>query len=302
MRKSIVAIVVGLMLVLGCSERQSETSEARRTGPPLVIGLIPERDIFEQLRRYEPIAKYLSQKIGADILLKPLPRYGNIIKSFEEGSMDGAFFGSFTYVLAHEKLGVEVLARPELLDGRSTYHGLFITRKDSGIRGIQDLKGKVFAFVDRATTAGYLFPLALFRAAGVEDYQEFFRETYFAGTHEAVVDDVLEKRADAGALKNTTFEHVLSENPRIEQELLILARSPVVPENGLAVRKTLDETTKKALREGLLRMHEDPKGADLLRAFGAKRFIKTTDADYEAVVSYAKAVGLNLATYDYVND
>lgn len=48
--------------------------------------------------------------------------------------LDGAFFGSFTHVLAHAKLGVEVLARPEGEDGSSTCCGLPVTRKDGGIR------------------------------------------------------------------------------------------------------------------------------------------------------------------------
>ncbi len=56
--------------------------------------------------------------------------------------MDGAFLGSFTYALAHAKLGLEVIARPELVDGTSTYHGLIFVRKDSGIKTIKDMKGK----------------------------------------------------------------------------------------------------------------------------------------------------------------
>ena len=56
--------------------------------------------------------------------------------------MDGAFFGSFTYALAHQKIGVQVLARPESLDGHSTYYGMIFTRRDSGIKTIRDMKQK----------------------------------------------------------------------------------------------------------------------------------------------------------------
>jgi phosphonate transport system substrate-binding protein len=76
--------------------------------------------------------------------------------------MDGAFFGSFSYTLAHAKLGVEVLVRPENLKGISSYHGLIFVRKDSRIRTAKDMKGKRFVFVDKATTAGYLLPLDYF--------------------------------------------------------------------------------------------------------------------------------------------
>ncbi len=215
--------------------------------------------------------------------------------------MDGAFFGSFTYALAHLKLGVEVLARPEGLDGRSTYHGLIFVRQDSGIRTMRDMKGKTFAFVDKATMAGYLLPLAYFKEHGISDYETYFKETYFTGTHEAAIYDVLDKKADVGAAKNTIYKRISNADSRITNELVILEKSPDVPENGLAVRRSLDNSLKHDLKEALLRMHEDPTGKDILRNFGARRFIETRDDDYKPVFTYAREINLNLTTYDYVN-
>ena len=59
-----------------------------------MIGLIPEQNIFKQLERYQPLADYLSKKIGASIELKVLTRYGNIIDNFVSLGLDAAFFGS----------------------------------------------------------------------------------------------------------------------------------------------------------------------------------------------------------------
>ena len=53
--------------------------------------------------------------MGMKIRTKILPRYGNIIDSFISENLDGAFFGSFTYALAHAKLNIEPLARPQIL-------------------------------------------------------------------------------------------------------------------------------------------------------------------------------------------
>ena len=68
------------------------------------------------------------------------------------------------------------------------------------------------------------------------------------------------------------------------KELLILEKSPDVPENGLAVRKDLDNSLKIKLKETLLNMHNDPAGKNILSKFGARRFIETTDKDYGACV------------------
>jgi phosphonate transport system substrate-binding protein len=291
-----------LSLLAGCKKAETPRPEKPAPRMTIVIGLIPEQQIFDQVDRYTPLAEYISKKTGINIKLKVLSRYGNIIDNFVSMGMDGAFFGSFTYTMAHAKLGVEVLARPENLDGTSTYHGLIFVRKDSGIRNVSDMKGKRFAFVDKATTAGYLLPLDYFSNHGIRDYKSYLKEAYFAGTHEDAIHDVLEKKADIGCAKNTVFKRMAQTDRRIGEELLILEQSPDVPENGLAVRKDLDASVKKKLKETLLSMHGDPEGLSVLRTFGARRFMETTDKDYEPVISYAKEVGLNLSTYDYMNE
>ena len=239
MRIVLMIAVLSFIVAAGCSEPKAPPPKAKHIETNVVkvtIGLIPEQNIFRQMDRYEPLANYISKKLGIKIKLKVLPRYGNILDNFVSQGLDGAFFGSFTYVLAHAKLGVEVLARPENNEGISTYHGLILVRKDSPIRTAQDMKGKRFAFVDKATTAGYLLPLSYFKKYGIGDYKTYLKEVYFAGTHEGAIDDVLNKKADIGAAKNTVFDRLAVADERIKNELLVLDQSPEVPENGLAVR------------------------------------------------------------------
>lgn len=308
MKRLIFVALLTMALAAGCDKAPQDSPAAvppannnPKAGKALLIGLIPEQNLFKQLDRYRPLARYLSRKVGMDIELTVLPRYGNIIDNFVSGGMDAAFFGSFTYALAHTKLGVQVLARPESADGSSTYHGFIFVRRDSGIREVRDMKGKRFAFVDKATTAGYLLPLAYFRKSGVRDFRKFLGEVYFTGTHEDAIYDVLNRRADIGAAKNTVYRRVAESDSRIMEQLVILAKSPDVPENGLAVRPDLDEKIKRGLKEALLAMDQTPEGQAVLRQFGAARFIETTVGDYAAVFQYARQVGLDLSSYDYIN-
>lgn len=296
-------LLLFLAALPGCERQQGPpSSPAAVEQPPFLIGLIPEQNIFHQVERYEPLAAYLAEKIGRPVQLKMLTRYGNIIDNFKELRLDGSFLGSFTFVLAHEKLGLEALARPEDDQGVSGYHGLLLARQNGGIRSLADMKGKRLVLVDKATTAGYLFPLAYFRNQGINDLDSFFNEVYFAGTHEDAILDVLNGKADLGAVKNTIFERLVRNNPAIQGRLVIVARSQEVPENALAVRGDLDASLKDALRNALLSMAQNPKGAAVLKQFGARRFIETLTDDYHAVYELAAQLDLNLATYDYQND
>lgn len=305
MRKRPVACILFLLclpIFPACSSQEPPALEKKPAAKKLLIGLIPEQNIFKQMERYEPLMEYLYNRTGTRMKLKILPRYGNLIDNFKSSGLDGAFFGSFTYTIAHAKIGVEVLARPVGLDNISTYHGLIFVRKDSGIRTARDMKGKRFAFVDKATTAGYLLPLDYFHKNRITDYRAFLKEAYFTGTHEDAIYDVLHRKADVGAAKNTVIQRLAKTDPRIMSELAVLARSPEVPENALALRDDIDPVLRSRLKEALLRMNLDPDGKKVLERFGALRFIETRNEEYDIIVKYAEDLHLDLSTYDYRND
>lgn len=268
----------------------------------LTIGLIPEQNVFKQMRRYKPMGEYIEKKSGIKIKFTILSRYGNIINSFENEEMDGAFWGSFTCALAINQLAIEPIARPIWLDGTSTYHGFIFTRKKSGIKTAADMKGKTIVFVDKATTAGYVFPMAYFNEKGINDINTYFKEHYFAGSHDAAIIAVLENEADIGCAKNTIFNLLAAKDPRVKNELVILARSHLVPSNGLAIRKDLDPVIREKLADVILEMDRDPEGKETLKKFGAKRFIKTTVDDYMPVFELAKKAGIDLKKYRYLNE
>ncbi|MDO8785026.1 MAG: PhnD/SsuA/transferrin family substrate-binding protein, partial [Syntrophales bacterium] len=152
------------------------------------------------------------------------------------------------------------------------------------------------------TTAGYLLPLAYFKKNDIIDYRTYLKEIYFTGTHEDAIYDVLNKKADIGAAKNTVFDRLAQSDDRIRKELSILFISPDVPENCLALKMTVDVMVRKKIKDVLLQMERDAEGAMVLKSFGAKRFIVTKDEDYAPVFKYASDIGLNLATYDYLNN
>jgi phosphonate transport system substrate-binding protein len=296
-------LAIILAFGLPACERKQEAPPVKKTfgQQEILIGLIPEQNIFRQRERYLVLRQYLSDRLGITVNFTSLSRYGNIIDRFRRERMDGAFFGSFTYALAHQQLGVEPLARPLNLDGTSTYHGYIFVRKDSGIRSVADMQGKRFAFVDHATTAGYLFPLSFFRGSGIHDIDRYLGQSFFTGSHDAAILAVLNREADIGAAKNTIYDQMAGENRRIEQELVILAASGVVPQNCLAVRKDLDPALKDGLKQVLLGMEKNSEGTDVLRRFGARGFIETKDGDYSYLYTLTRQVGIDLKSYHYRN-
>jgi len=297
-----ITLLCCLALLVGCDRQQSVSQAIPTTPLPTYrIGLLPEHNLFDQRKRYDPLLDYLSKQLGVTLQSVVLPHYGNIIDNFYQLNLDGAFFGSLTGAMAIKTLQVEPLARPQYRDGTSSYYGMIFVKKGSNIRTAKDMRGKRMVFVDRATTAGYLLPLAYFKETGIADYRSWFSETYFSGTHEDAIYDVLNGLADIGAAKNTVFYRLAKSDKRIVENLEILKTSPHVPANSLAMLKDLPESFKQGLREELLTMHQSNKGREILTGLEIECFIRTSVEDYQPVLDYASSIGLDLSNYQYSN-
>jgi phosphonate transport system substrate-binding protein len=261
--------------------------------------IVPEKNIFEQRRRYKFITEYLSQKTGINFIVEIMGSYGDISRAFIEGKADAGFFGSFSYVLTHVKAGIEPIARPVWPDNSSTYRGYIFTRKDSNIKTIEDMKNKSLVLVDKATSAGYIFQLFYFKYFGISNIEDYFSRISFANSHDAAAWAVYNGEADIGGAKNHIFNTIMKEYPDFKEQMLILAESPEFPSNGLAVRKDLNPAIKLRIKTLLLSLHETPEGREILKKFGAIKFVATSDDDYVVVYNMVKKLGIDLQGYTY---
>jgi phosphonate transport system substrate-binding protein len=259
--------------------------------------LVPEQNTFEQRRRYKFITDYLSRKMEINVTADILANYSEISTAFQEGSADAGFFGSFSYVLTHARAGIEPIARPVWLDGNSTYQGYIFVRKDSNIQNVRDMQGKNLVLVDKATTAGYIFQRSYFKFYGIGDMDRYFSKISFARSHDASAWAVYTGEADIGGAKNHIFNNLRENYPDFRENMVVLAESPKVPSNGLAVSKNLNPAIKLRLKTLLLGLHETPEGLKVLKNFGALRFVETTDSDYSVLYQMVEQLGIDLGDY-----
>ena len=261
--------------------------------------LVPEKNTFEQHRQYKFIADYLSRKLEMNVIVEIMINYGDISVAFQTGNADAGFFGSFSYVLTHAKAGIEPIARPVWLDGSSTYRGYIFVRKDSGIRTVKDMKNKNLVLVDKETTAGYIFQRYYFKYYGITDIENYFSRISYAHRHDAAAWAVYTGEADIGGAKNHIFNSLKEEYPDFKEQMLVLVESPEVPSNSLAVRKDLNPALKLRLKTLLLSLHESTEGQEVLKNFRARKFIETSDSNYEVLYKMVKELGIDLHVYPH---
>lgn len=284
------ALVIWLATMPGAGVGESPAGPTTRPdrGPAVLrIGLIPERDIFKQRRRYRVLADYLSRPLGGPVDLVTLRTYQDILQDLEDRTIDGAFLGSMVTALAMDRLGGKVVARPVLPDGISTYHGVIFVRRDSPIQKLEDLSGHSIAMV-RTTTAAHMFPVCVMTQLGLLK-QPNPPKIVWMGTHDDVAIKVLEGEIDAGAIKNLRLDALERSHPA--WKIRRLAKGRCVPSNALCLRGDVAERLGAKLSKILLNMHRDPQGRNTLADFGASHFVPCRAEDYAPVYDMAECVG-----------
>ncbi len=94
-RLSASVFIIALVLTLGACDKTIDSPGQKKTPArgqkELLIGLIPEQNVYRQRERYLVLRKCLSERLGTTVNFISLSRYGNIIDRFVVEKMDGAF-------------------------------------------------------------------------------------------------------------------------------------------------------------------------------------------------------------------
>ena len=179
-----------------------------------------------------------------------------------------------SYLEAQRQFGVVPLAKPLNRDGEPISYSVFVTRKDSPLRSLGDLRGRSLALGSFHSTLSNLIPRHELIQAGVKPEQLATIEHF--DNDEAVVRAVLEGRFDAGAVKDLVASR--------EQDLRALHVSDPVPSAPIVVRENLSRGVTQTIRDALLKIDfQDAKDREHWQEDIRFGFAPATDADYEPV-------------------
>ena len=263
----------------------------------LVMAFVPSGESQTILQSGNQVAHLLEVASGYRFESFVATSYAGVIEAMGAGRADIGWLNTFSYVIAHQKYGVEVRL-VTVRFGLPYYRAEIIAQSASGINSLADLKGKRFAFVDPASTSGYLFPLAGLKKAGY-DPAKFFGQTVFAGSHNNVVLAVYQGRAEAGAVFEDARASVQKTLPDVMQKLKVVWKSDPIPNDTVSFRKDLPADVKDRVSTALLRFSQDPAGLQALKSLYEIEAL----ADYQLLVSKYKVKASSLdAFYDPVRD
>ena len=272
--------IFSLLLVFSassCFADQESDRKAYEENRDLVLAIHPYLTPAEIYNRFSPLADYLTERLGRRVTIRISRNYTDHIKKVGLGrEVDIAFMGPAAYVRMTERYGTtKPLIAALQINGRSTFRGVIITRKDSRIRRIRDLIGKSFAFGDIQSTMSHIVPRYMMFESGVP--AEALSRYEFLTNHDNVALGVLYGEFDAGAVKQEVFQEYEFRG------LKAVARTPRIAEHIFVASHKIPTDLVIAIREAMLDLNSFEVGGHVLLPIKSEitGLVPASDHDYD---------------------
>ena len=171
----------------------------------LLIGVYVGEGPEATIDRLTPVQKYLESKLKIPVELVKATDYTAVIEALRAKKIHMAYLPPFAYVLAVEKIEIDVLVTLGVNGKPSNYQSIIVTGKDSGMKTMEDVKANAknltIGFSDPASASGHLIPRAYLTSIGL-DPKTTFKETLFASSHTASMMAAKTGKIDVGCTLN----------------------------------------------------------------------------------------------------
>ena len=272
-----IVLVAGILLAaLGGQPALAQSS--------LHLALTPSQKPTDLMVAGEAFGAALGKLVGVPIRVTVASDYAAVVEALRNRTADLAFVHPAGYVLANREAKAMIVAKDQW-HGNTSYTSRIYVRRESGLKTLEELRGKTIAFVDPSSTSGYVYPMVMLIEKGLvqnKDPKTFFKEFVFSGSHDAGLQALLHGHVDAFASFDQAREQYLKD-PAEREKLIYIAESAPIPEGGICARDGLDPALVAKVRAALLSM-KGPTYAPILKAlYDIDGFEPAEDREYQPV-------------------
>lgn len=255
------------------------------------VTTIPEEAATEQVRKFGPITKYLEAKLGQKVEFIPVNDYPAAVEALVNKNVDMVWFGGFTHVQANVRSGGKIIPIAQREED-TKFQSVFISKTNSGIKSLADLKGKQVSFGSASSTSGHLMPRSFLLAANIDPDKDFKRVAY-SGAHDATIASVVSGKVDAAALDITVWNKFVKENKVDTKDVNVFYTTPGYFNYNWSVHADMPAAQREKITKALLDISpSDALGKEILELNRATKYVPTKAENYKGLETAARSAGL----------
>ncbi len=186
------------------------------------IGMLAQRGPETALKEWGPLGEYLSEQLGDKVTIVPLS-FTDFLEFCDLEPSAFIFTNPWFYVRAKVLKKAKALVTVKYQNSGDRMCGVIFTRKDSGIKSLADIRGKVLMCPKLSSPGGWLFQKGEMVNAGITPEKDLKKLLETAKeSHDEVVFAMRDKKVDVGTVRNNLLETMQREGKINMQDFRVL--------------------------------------------------------------------------------
>ncbi|MGR0279383.1 phosphate/phosphite/phosphonate ABC transporter substrate-binding protein [Marinomonas dokdonensis] len=254
----------------------------------LVFTYTPVEDPAVYKDAFHEFQEYLTKKTGKKVIYYTVHSNAAEVEAIRSGRLHIAGFSTGPTGYAVNLGGYVPIAVKGTAEAFQGYNLIIVTKPDSGIKTVDDLKGKVVAHTSASSNSGNLAPRALFPNLGITPDKDY--QVKYSGKHDQSIMGVLSGDYDAAPVASDVFKRMVDAGRIKAEDFRIIYTSPRFPTSAFGYAHDLNPELVEKIKDAFFTFRFSKEMQDTFG--GADRFFPITyKEDWAVIRDIAHATG-----------
>lgn len=254
----------------------------------LVFTYTPVEDPAVYKDAFADFQEYLKEKTGKKVIYYTVQSNAAEVEAMRSGRLHIAGFSTGPTGFAVNLGGYVPIAVKGYEDSFQGYNLIVITKKDSGIEKLEDIKGKRIAHTSASSNSGNLAPRAIFPQHGITPDEDY--TVVYSGKHDQSILGVEHGDYDAAPVASDVYNRMASAGRINADDFRIVFTSPKFPTSSFGYAHNLNPELAKKIVDAFYSYRFTPEMQETFG--GADRFYPVTyQKDWKVIRDIAESTG-----------
>lgn len=254
------------------------SDKAPTTENVILFGVHPLHNPQHLFKVYQPLVDHLNRHVsGVRIKLEASRNYAAYDEKLFGGHFHFALPNPYQTVTAAER-GYRIFGK---MGDDENFRGIILVRRDSGIRRVEDLKGKAVSYPAPTALAATMMPQWFLHTHGLDVMRDI--ENRYVGSQESSILNVVQGHVAAGATWPPPWRAFAKTRPEEAAQVEVIWETDILPNNGLVARADVSPALVEQVGRLLFELHTHAGGRAILAPMELSRFEPAGDATYRPV-------------------
>lgn len=277
------------VILSACDPSEPAAYQPEFTSAPIssaqeyIFGVHPQRNPEKLHAVFGPLINYLNTQLpDARFVFEASRNFASFDQKQANHQFAFVLPNPYGTVVGIEN-GYKVFAQ---MGNENDLRGMIVIRRDSPIRKVTDLKGKVVSFPAPTALAATMMTKYFLHTHGLNVNTDI--ESRYVGSMESSLMNVYQRNVAAGTVYPPAWRDFQKNQPQVAAELKVMWETESLPDNSLMARADIPQELVDRVAQLILNMHTTDEGKAILAGMDMAKFKPANNATYQPVKDFLK--------------